>query len=45
MLATELGLFGLVRPDKPATAAPCDEQKPVVAEDEDFGWPLPGLAA
>jgi hypothetical protein len=45
MLATESGLFGLVRPDKAAAAAPCDEQEPVVAEDEDFGWPLPGLAA
>jgi hypothetical protein len=21
-----------------------DDQEPVVGEDEDFGWPLPGLA-
>jgi hypothetical protein len=42
MLATESGLFGLTRPDAPSS--PCDEQEPVAGEDEDFGWPLPGLA-
>jgi hypothetical protein len=44
MLATESGLFGLVRPaEAPSSSEPCDEHEPVGA-DEDFGWPLPGLA-
>ncbi len=45
MLATETGLFGLVRPADASSSAPCDEQEPAVGDDEELGWPLPGLAA